>query len=506
MELFEGTLVLLLVAVLLLRGARRLGLPYPSLLALAGAAAAALPWAPSIHLEPHLALALFVAPALLDSAYDLPPRELRRHWLALIALALLAVVLTTAVVAVAGHALAGLPWPAAVALGAIVAPSDAVAATTVLQRFQLPRRTLAILQGESLLNDAVALLLFDGALRFAREPDATTTAMLGQFALAVPGAVLFGILAGALTLRLMALVAQTHAGTVLQFVCTFGVWLLAAHLQLSPILAIVAYAMVLAREAPQRTRARDRVQAWAVWDVVVFVLNVLAFLLMGLQARVIVGDLSAAQLGDALRFALVVVALVVLVRLGWVTAFAAAMRRLGVSGTPGWRNTLVVAWCGLRGLVTLATAFALPQAFPGRPLIVLTAFAVVLATLVGQGLSIAPLIRALRIRPDPVSARELEGMRAALLDAALAVLRAQHGKAADAVRHEYALARAEAGAAPHGEHDRLRLTAIAAQRARLEGARRAGDIGDDTYQRLQRELDWAELSATPEHRLDMREA
>lgn len=237
-----------------------------------------------------------------------------------------------------------------------------------------------------------------------------------------------------------------------------------------------------------------------------FVLNVLAFLLMGLQARVIVGDLSAAQLGDALRFALVVVALVVLVRLGWVTAFAAAMRRLGVSGTPGWRNTLVVAWCGLRGLVTLATAFALPQAFPGRPLIVLTAFAVVLATLVGQGLSIAPLIRALRIRPDPVSARELEGMRAALLDAALAVLRAQHGKAADAVRHEYALARAEAGAAPHGEHDRLRLTAIAAQRARLEGARRAGDIGDDTYQRLQRELDWAELSATPEHRLDMREA
>lgn len=258
MELFEGTLVLLFVAVLLLRGARRLGLPYPSLLALAGAAAAALPWAPSIHLEPHLALALFVAPALLDSAYDLPPRELRRHWLALIALALLAVVLTTAVVAVAGHALAGLPWPAAVALGAIVAPSDAVAATTVLQRFQLPRRTLAILQGESLLNDAVALLLFDGALRFAREPDATTTAMLGQFALAVPGAVLFGILAGALTLRLMALVAQTHAGTVLQFVCTFGVWLLAAHLQLSPILAIVAYAMVRRarrRSAPARAIA-----------------------------------------------------------------------------------------------------------------------------------------------------------------------------------------------------------------------------------------------------------
>lgn len=164
MPLFETLLVLLFVAVLLLQISRRLGAPYPALLALAGVGVGALPWAPHVEIEPHLALALFVAPVLLDAAYDTAPRDLRRNWVPLLSLVLVAVLLTTLAVALAGRTLGGLPWGAAVALGAIVAPPDAAAASAVLGQFQLPRHTLNILKGESLLNDAVALLIFGAAV------------------------------------------------------------------------------------------------------------------------------------------------------------------------------------------------------------------------------------------------------------------------------------------------------------------------------------------------------
>jgi CPA1 family monovalent cation:H+ antiporter len=167
MALFESLLALLLVSILLLKISGHIGVPYPTMLAFAGACVAALPWAPNIEMEPRLALALFISPALLDAAYDLPPRELRRDWLPLTWLALIAVILTTAAVAWVGWAWEGMPLAAAIALGAIVAPPDAAAAAAVLTQFPLPRRTMAILQGESLLNDATALLIFTAAVAIA---------------------------------------------------------------------------------------------------------------------------------------------------------------------------------------------------------------------------------------------------------------------------------------------------------------------------------------------------
>src|SRR5262245_12366822 len=366
MVLFELTLLLLFVAVLLTALARVLAVPYPALLALAGAALAGLPFAPPIEIEPELALALFVAPVLLDAAFDTSPRDLKRYALPLASLAVAAVIVTTAAVALVGWKLAGLPIAAAIALGAIVAPPDAAAATAVLGQLRPPRRIMAILQGESLLNDATALLIYRVAVTAAAGALVLTSA-LPLLALSAIGSVVAGYVLARLYLVATRPVSDAASAIVLQFVSAFGVWILADRLQLSAIITMVVYAMTLARSAPRRTTARNRVSSYSVWETAVFVLNVLAFVLMGLQARPILGRLSAESWTEPLLLAAAVLATVIVVRLLWVLGYVSAWRLvIRVMGSPAdgeapsLRGGLLVGWCGMRGLVTLATAFALP--------------------------------------------------------------------------------------------------------------------------------------------------
>src|SRR2546426_3360530 len=385
MALFEWTLALLLGAVILTGLARRVGVPYPSLLAIAGAALAFAPAGPELEIEPDLALALFVAPVLLDAAFDTSPRDLRRNVIPLASLVVVAVGLTTAAVAWVGWRREGLPIAAAVALGAIVAPPDAAAAAAVLGRLRLPRRLLHVLQGESLLNDATALLVYRIAVGAA-----VGTVTLGHagpiIALMAVGSPLAGWLLARLYLLGTARVRDAASSTVLTFVGTFGVWLLAERVGLSPIITMVTYGMALAREAPRRVPARNRVSTYSVWETAVFVLNVLAFVIMGLQARPILNRLSRESLSHALLVSGAVLATVIVVRTAYVMAYSTIARlrnrSFGVALTPGTAPPTVaggvlVSWCGMRGLVTLATAFALPPGFPGRDLIVLSAFCVV---------------------------------------------------------------------------------------------------------------------------------
>jgi CPA1 family monovalent cation:H+ antiporter len=509
LALFESTLVLLIVAALLLQASRRLGAPYPSMLALAGALVAVIPWAPQLVIEPRLALALFIAPALFDAAYDTSPRELRRHWLPLVALALVAVVLTTAAVAWVGWVMAGLPVAAGIALGAIVAPPDAAAAAAVLNQFSLPRRMLSILQGESLLNDAVALLIFSAAVSSAAPASSPATGSALGLLVAVPGGVLAGLLMGRLYLWLAPHVAGTLSSSIVEFVVTFGAWIIAERLHLSAIITVVVFAMTVARYAPSRQSARDRVHSYSVWEATVFILNVLAFLLMGLQARTILSRLEGQELRRALVFAVVVLAVTILVRLVWVMTYGALVRwfRPPSVPPPSKRVGLLVSWCGMRGLVTLATAFALPQDFPGRDVIVLSAFTVVLGTLVIQGLTIKPLIKWLRIEPDNSLDEEVSLAQAAMIEAAVATLRDEQSEAAGTVRAEYEAARvlAEGGSRPQAaaEHDRLRLKAIAAERRVLTELRCDGRITDDAFHRLEEELDWAELNSAPARHFEL---
>src|SRR5262245_46386610 len=507
MVLFEWTLALLLGAAPAPPPPRPLAVPHPALLALAGAALAFLPFAPEIEIEPDLALALFVAPVLLDEAFDTSPRDLKRYAVSLASLAFVAVVLTTIAVALVGWRIAGLPVAAAIALGAIVAPPDAVAAGAVLRQFQPPRRIMAILQSESLLNDATALLIYRMAV-VAATGSVVLSTPAPILALSAIGSIVIGHVLARLYLLATARVRDPASTTILQFVSTFGVWIFADRIGLSAIITMVVYAMTLARLAPRRTPARNRISSYSVWETAVFVLNVLAFVLMGLQARPSLSRLSEESRLETLALAVAILVTVIAVRLVWVLGYGAMLRWIVRRPRKGENalSDLLIGWCGMRGLVTLATAFALPVDFPGRDPIVLTAFCVVLGTLVLQGMTLKPLLHLLRLEPDRSIEQEVSRARIAVMQAALDSLAGETSTAAAAVREQYAAARAvaENADAPQAatDYDELRLRAIASQRRALHRLRAEGAIGDEAYHRLEEEIDWAELDAAPAGRFE----
>ena len=506
MSFFESLLLLLAVAILLLQVTRRLPIPYPTMLAAAGVVLALIPGAPQISLDPETALALFIAPALVDAAFDFPAVAARSLWRPLFALAVIAVVVSAAAVAGIGMALAGLPLYAALALGAIVAPPDAAAATAVLSQVSMPGRVVAVLKGESLLNDASALLIFAAATAFHHQGEASPAFAL-RLAVAVPGGVLLGISPALLFRRfIVPRVTGTLGGNLLEFVGTFAAWIIAERLELSAVLCLVAFAMTLARGAGLTIPARSRIHSFAVWDSAVFLLNVLAFLLMGLQARTILAGMSPGHLRGAAAFALAVVVALVVVRMAGTLGYGWLARRMrtpaGAEPPPTKRELILIGWCGMRGLVTLATAFALPGDFPQRDLIVLTAFAVVLATLVIQGLTVAPLVRLLGLAGDTGVAAELGPARADLAAAALATLDGRNGTAVDHWRFSFDAARTAwtppENRAAMREKRAIGLAALRRQRERLEELRALRRVGPDAFLILQEELDFQEVALSDE--------
>jgi CPA1 family monovalent cation:H+ antiporter len=509
---FEWIIGLLLAAVALSALARHLGVPYPTFLAAGGALLAFVPASPSWTLDPTLALALFVAPVLLDAAYDTSLRDLRTNWLPVSTLVIAAVGVTTAAVALLVHALKpDMPWSAAIALGAIVAPPDAAAATAVLRQVNLPYRLLKILEGESLLNDASALLIY----RLAITVEATRHLSWGGFsssvALVLVGSLAAGYLFAQLWIRTAPRFNDAPSAIILQFVGTFTVWIVAERIGLSGILTIVAYAIVLARTVPGRTPARLRVPAYAVWDTAVFILNVLAFILIGMQLRPIWSRLDDVVRLQYSEIAGLVLATVILARIGWVAVYGASLRGLAQLGVlspgasvrlPTVKGGIVVSWCGMRGIVTLAAAFALPEEFPRRDLILLTAFAVVLGSLLIQGLTLRPLIVALRLKEDDLVADEVARARGTAYRAALDEIDGDPSEEAELLRLEYRGLLLQAKGDPDGRitaaelpADPLRRRAIAAARRAILMLRQSEAIGDDAFHRIEEELDRAELGA-----------
>jgi CPA1 family monovalent cation:H+ antiporter len=451
-----------------------------------------------------VALALFIAPVLLDAAFDFPIGAAWRLWRPLVALAVVAVLVTTAAVAWIGWAFAGLPLAAAVVLGAIVAPPDAAAATAVLGAVSLPRRTVAVLKGESLFNDATALLLFGAALAIQRNGGFDAGVGL-RLTIAAPGGVLLGIAFAWLMKRVNRLVTGTLGGTIVQFLSAFMVWIVADHLHLSAVLAVVACAMTLARSSEVTRSARMRVHSYAVWATVVFLLNVLAFLLMGMQARTIFGRMTPDRLREALAILGLVMVAITMARFAGVMGWNLLARRYhAIRGTlkkPTLGQGVIVSWCGMRGLVSLATAFALPADFPRRDLVVLIAFGVVLVTLVVQGLTLTPLIRLLKLDRMEDPDKERADARLALAKTGLAALDGETGAEADALRYGYRMEQAvqeDSGAAACARHRALGLAAISAERDELERMRAENDIGAETYEMLQEELDWREIALLPD--------
>lgn len=513
MTFFEILLALLFAAILLLQVARRLSLPYPAMLALAGVAVAFVPGAPTIRVEPQTALALFIAPVLLDTAFDFPLAALGKLWRPLTALAVGAVLVTTGAVAWVGWAFAGLPIAAAVVLGAIVSPPDAAATTAVLGTVSLPKRTVAVLKGESLFNDATALLLFSGALAVQAHGGFDTGVGL-RLALAAPGGIVLGVVLAMVMRRVDGFVGGTLGGNILQFVAAFAVWIAAEHLALSAVLAEVAFAMTLARSRGVDRSPRIRVHSFAVWATVVFLLNALAFLLMGMQARTIVFAMPRERLHEALGVtALVVLAVVVarfLVVMTWNRLAARSKALRGNLEPPTLGQGIFVSWAGMRGLLTMATAFALPESFPQRDVVVLSAFGVVLVTLIVQGLTLTPLIRLLKLHEMEDLDVERRDGRDRLYAAGLAALDGRGGRETELVRARYDL---ELASYEGGEHEaalaryrRSGLAAIEAERIELERLRDDYEIGDESYLKLQEEIDWRELTLLPEDERSIEES
>ena len=504
---------MLAFAVLLLALARRFKLPYPVLLALAGAAVAVAQVDVGLDLNPELALALFIAPVLLDAAYDTSLRDLKRHWAPVASLVVIAVGLTTFAVALVVHALIPrIPWAAAIAIGAIVAPPDAVAATTVLRDLRLPHRVSVILEGEALLNDASSLLIYRLAVAAVLAGGSIGADDRTRLLLSLFGSVITGFALAWLIGRLTSRIQDAPSSIIVQFVSTYGVWILAERAGLSPILTMVSYAMTLARSTPAVLPARHRIPSYAVWDTTVLVLNVLAFLLIGFELGPII---SAARPGELARWAGVgaaVLATVIGVRLLWTVAAALwAQWRIqrgwltapGDGPLPSWRTGLIIGWAGTRGLVTVATALALPQDFPERSMLLFVAFTVTLGTLLIQGLTLRPLALALCLRDDEDTvAREVRAARLAAAEAALASLSDAPREEAESVRAELQAERQMAARLDEGNGppifpaQALRARALAARRNRLLAMRRDGVIGDEAFHRIEEELDLAELALT----------
>jgi CPA1 family monovalent cation:H+ antiporter len=512
MFVFEIVITLLLVGALLTLWSAKLGVPYPALLALCGAGLALIPGVPEVRLDPELALALFVAPALLDAAYDASPRDLRENIVPVASLALGAVVFTIGAVALAAHALVpGLNWAAAIALGAIVAPPDASAAAAVLRQLKLPHRVVVVLEGESLFNDASALLVYRFAVGVAMTGAFSGWSVLPALVLACGGGIVAGMLLARLYLRLTVTVTDIPISIVLQFISTFGAWILAERLGLSAIITVVCYAMTLARHVPARTGASSRIASYVVWDVMVFVLNVLAFVLIGLQLRGIVERLDAGEWQVYGACAAAVCGVAIVTRIVWWMSHNAIarwrIRRFGAKlprpmFLPTVGSGLIVSWCGMRGIVTLAAALALPAEFPHRDLLLLSAFSVVLATLVLQGATLGWLIRLVEMRDDGLVEREIGIARAETARAALRALESEDSPPAVTLRREYETRLRAAENRPTGAEEEnssviteLQLRIVAAQRRTLLDLRGRDVIGDSAFQAVEAELDLLEISA-----------
>jgi CPA1 family monovalent cation:H+ antiporter len=511
MATFEWIILLLLGAALLAALARRVGAPYPTFLAVGGALLAFVPDAPRWTLDPKLALTLLVAPVLLDAAYDASLRDLRINWRPIAGLVLAAVAVTIAAVAFAVHALMpGMPWAIAIALGAIVAPPDAAAATAVMRQVRLPQKLVTIVEGESLLNDVSALLVYRVAIMTMLAGHVGVAQVTPVLVLTVFGSLAAGFAFVVLLTPFLARVRDVPTALILQFSATFGVWMAAEAIGLSGILTLVAYAMAISRRRGAAMPARMRVPVFAVWETVVFILNAFAFVLIGLQLRPIWERLQrSGTAGEYVAIALAVLGVTLLARIAWVLAYKfvlAPSHGHGAGGRLG--GALVLSWAGMRGIVTLAAAFAIPEslpsgaAFPYRDLVLVCAFTVVLGTLVLQGLTLKPLIRAVDLRDDDPVGREVRLARTEAYGALLAAIEGDDSPSAGLLRKEYATV-VESNRASQVDEDAidrhtggpLRRRALSAARVRADELRRAGAIGDAAFRVIVQEIDWAELSA-----------
>jgi CPA1 family monovalent cation:H+ antiporter len=512
---FEILLALIVACVALALLSRRLDIPPAVALILGGMVLAFVPGLPAVDLDPELALSLFLPPLLQISAYRTDWTAFRSNLRPIILLAVGAVFFTAIVVAVGVKFLVpDMPWWAAVALGAIVAPPDAVAAGAVLKEMRLPKRIVTVLEGESLINDASSLVLYRFAVSATLAGTFSVSEGVLQFFATALGGAIIGLLIGRAAMWVFTHLQDTLLDITVSLLAGYVAYLAAEALEVSGVLAAVGCGLLLGRHQHAEFTARTRLDAAAVWSFVDFILTALVFVLIGLQLRGIIERLGNYETGRLILLGVVVAAVVVLSRVVWV-AIPALLRpafKLGsrdLEQSEPWSHTAIVAWAGMRGVVSLAAALALPNQFPARDLIVFLAFCAIFATLVLQGTTLGWLIRRLRVEEVQSSIAEPEAAQArvditeAALEAVKEVVEQEplvgQREAASEVVSEYE-ARVEQAtidsedpvtrAEQLATQQRLRLVAIDAARDKLK--EQADTIEAEKYRALCEELDLEE--------------
>jgi Na+/H+ antiporter len=515
MQAAEVLVGLFAAAVALTWLARRVDVPYPIVLVLGGAVIAFVPGLPPFPLDPEIILVVVLPPILYQAALITSWRDFRANLRAISLLAVGLVIATT--VAVAGTLkllVPELPWAAAFALGAIVSPPDAVAATAIMSRTNMPRRIATILEGESLVNDASGLVLYKFAVAAALTGTFSMIEATGEFALVAAGGITVGFLLGRLFVAIHPRLGDPFIEILLSLVLPYAAYLAAEGISASGVLAVVTAGLVRGQHAPEAFSPRTRLLAMSVWNIAVFVLNCLIFILIGLQLPDHVEAMQTHSLGRAIGYGLALSVVAIAVRMIWV--FMATYLPLWVLGwfgrveaVPPLQHATVIGWSGMRGIVSLAAALALPLAtgggepFPQRELLVFLAFVVIFVTLVIPGLTLAPLARSLKVCGDWGVHEEQNLARATTAGAALEELNRLEQEQdvspeiAASLRNEYTTRRVHAAptvAAGNADDPwrRSRLALVRAERRALIALWHAGDIGDEVMHEIERELDLEE--------------
>jgi monovalent cation/hydrogen antiporter len=522
-ENFEVFILALFVSVAGLNAiARWTSIPYPITLVLGGVALGLMPGIPNIELDPDLVLLVFLPPLLYSAAFFSDLRALRSNLRPISLTAIGLVLATMGAVAVLGHDVIGLTWPMAFALGAIVSPTDPVAATAIMRRLGAPRRLVNVIEGESLVNDATALVAYRVAVAAAVGGTFSAVDAGLEFLGAAAGGIAIGLAVGYVVAEIRRRMDDTPTELTISLLTAYAAFVPADELGLSGVLAAVTTGLYLGWRAPEVASPQTRLQGFALWEILVFLLNATLFILVGLQLPVIVDGLQGRGAGEVIGYSALVCATVIGVRLAWVFTVPYLIRAIDRrpqqrARRVGPRQRIVAGWAGIRGAVSLAAALALPletdagAPLPDRDLILFITFAVILVTLVGQGLTLPALIRRLGVREDGAE-EEAEELRARLVASRAALERLDELVSEEWTRddtvervrgmYQFRQRRFKVRAGKLDDEDGIEDRSLAyqrlmhelyvVQRRALLELRNAGTISNDVMHRVERELDLEE--------------
>ena len=516
MQTAELLLALLVIVAALVTVSRRIRVPYPVLLLLGGLVVGLVPGIPPFELDPQIVFLVVLPPLLYVSAFLTPIRDFKTNLKNIAALAVGLVAVSAGLVAAVAMVLVpGMTWPLAVALGAIVSPPDAVAATAIAQRLAVPRRIISILEGESLLNDGTALTIYRAAVgAVAAAAAVSVLGSLASFVFVALGGILIGLVVGWITVWVRTRIEDTPVEVTISLLTPYAAYLPAEALGVSGVLAAVTAGLFIGRRSSQIMGSEARLAGRATWESLVFLLNGIVFLSIGFQIASISRAMDRTTLLQLAAVGILVSIALIAVRALWVIGMNVRELLSDDQRRTRLRESLVLSWAGMRGVVSLAAALALPVSLPGstlpaRDAIIVITFTVILVTLVGQGLTLPLVIRALGLGSDDDEGHEESHARQELIGQALQRINElekkwpTHKPLIDQLRasyqhraeHEEQLHEAPGNEAEQElvEHRQIRSDVIDAQRDALREMRDRGAIDDDVLRSIERELDLEEI-------------